>query len=148
MSRRISNFFLRYFNYFGILFEISAGGGVAMKTRTWILIFGLILTICLGASYFFLMPGEASTYAEITSHGQVVKTVDLRIDQEFTVGNSKDGYNVITVQNGKIGVTEASCPDHYCMKRGFCNSGTEIVCLPNRMTIRFLGVQEIDAVIG
>ena len=119
-----------------------------MKTRTWILIFGLILTICLGASYSFLMPGEASTHAEITSHGQVIKTVDLRIDQEFTVGNSKDGYNVITVQNGKIGVTEASCPDHYCMKRGFCNSGTEIVCLPNRMTIRFLGVQEIDAVIG
>ena len=52
------------------------------------------------------------------------------------------------VENGKIGVCEATCPDHYCMKRGFCNSGTEIVCLPNRLTIRFLGQQEIDAVVG
>ena len=119
-----------------------------MKTRTWIIIFALILIASLGASFYFLMPGVASDYAEITSHGQVIKTVDLRIDQEFTVGNGNDGYNVITVQDGKIGVSEATCPDHYCMKRGFCNSGTEIVCLPNRLTIRFLGVQEIDAIIG
>ena len=119
-----------------------------MKTRTWILVFALILAICLGACIFFLMPGEASTHAEISSHGSVVKTVDLRINQEFTIESGSDGYNVITVKDGKIGVSEATCPDHYCMKRGFCDSGTEIVCLPNRMTIRFLGQQEIDAVIG
>ena len=119
-----------------------------MKTRTWIIVFALILLVCLGASFCFLTHGEASTQAEITSHGQVVKTVDLRIDQDFTVDSENGGYNIITVKDGKIAVTQASCPDHYCMKRGFCNSGTEIVCLPNRMTIRFLGVQEIDAVIG
>ena len=94
------------------------------------------------------MPGEASTHAEISSHGSVVKTVDLRINQEFTIESGSDGYNVITVKDGKIGVSEATCPDHYCMKRGFCNSGTEIVCLPNRLTIRFLGEQEIDAIVG
>ena len=119
-----------------------------MKTRTWILIFAAILAVCLGASFYFFRPGEASTHAEITRQGQVVKTVDLRIDQDFTVDSENGGYNIITVKDGKIAVTQASCPDHYCMKRGFCNSGTEIVCLPNRMTIRFLGLQEIDAVIG
>ena len=119
-----------------------------MKTRTWILIFALILAICLGAGFYVLLPREASTFAEITSQGQIVKTVDLRINQEVAVESSNGGYNILLVADGKIGVTEASCPDHYCMKRGFCNSGTEIVCLPNRMTIRFLGPQEIDAVIG
>ena len=119
-----------------------------MKTKTWILIFALILAACLAASFYFLMPGEASALAEITSQGQVIKTVDLRMDQEFTVESHSGGYNLVSVKDGKIGVTDASCPDHYCMKRGFCNSGTEIVCLPNRMTIRFLGQQEIDAVIG
>ena len=118
-----------------------------MKTRTWILLFAAVLILCIGASVFLLIPGEASTHAQITSQGQVVRTVDLRIDQEFTVTQG-EGYNVITVKDGKIGVSEASCPDHYCMKRGFCDSGTEIVCLPNRMTIRFLGAQEIDAVVG
>ena len=148
MSRSFSNFFLRISNYFGILFKNSAEGGTTMKTRTWIVIFALLLALCVGASFYFLMPGEASTHAEITSQGQVVTTVDLRIDQEFTVESENGGYNTITVKDGKIGVTEASCPDHYCMKRGFCNSGTEIVCLPNRMTIRFLGEQKIDAIIG
>ena len=118
-----------------------------MKTRTWILIFALILIVSLVGSFWLLRPTEASTHAEITRQGHVIKTVDLRIDQEFTVEHD-DGYNIITVKDGKIGVTAASCPDHYCMKRGFCNSGTEIVCLPNRMTIRFLGVQEIDAIVG
>ena len=122
-------------------------GDMIMKTRTWIWIFALLLTVCLGAGFYFMMPGEASTLAEITSQGQVVKTVDLRRNQEFIIENNGN-YNRIAVQDGKIGVTEASCPDHYCMKRGFCNSGTEIVCLPNRMTIRFLGQQEIDAMIG
>ncbi len=118
-----------------------------MKTRTWILIFALILIVCLGASLAFLAPGEVSTRAQITSHGKIIKTVDLRIDQEFTVDNG-EGYNVITVKDGKIGVSEATCPDHYCMKRGYCNSGTEIVCLPNRLVIHFLGEQEIDAIVG
>ena len=119
-----------------------------MKTRTWIMIFALILVVCLAASFAFLMPSEASTRAEITSQGQLVKTVDLRVDQEFTVDTEDGGYNVITVQDGKIGVSEATCPDHYCMKRGYCNSGTEIVCLPNRLVIRFVGEQEIDAIVG
>ena len=119
-----------------------------MKTKTWILIFILILIACLGTSFYLQKPGETSTHAEITSDGQVVKTVDLRTNQVFTIERANGGYNVITIENGKIGVSEASCPDHYCMKRGFCNSGTEIVCLPNRMTIRFLGQQEIDAVVG
>ena len=60
-----------------------------MKTKTWVLIFALILIVCLGASLSFLAPGEASTRAEITVQGQVIRTVDLRIDQEFTVESEK-----------------------------------------------------------
>ena len=117
-----------------------------MKTKTWIMIFILTLAVCLGAGFYLLAPGEAAAYAQIISHGQIVRTVDLRINQEFTV-MSENGFNVISVKDGAIGVSAASCPDHYCMKRGYCNTGTEIVCLPNRMTIRFLGQQEIDVVI-
>ena len=114
-----------------------------MKTKTWILLFAVIGAACI----FFSLPllrQEEARFAKITSKGEPVKTVDLMIDQEFTV----DGKNTVTVKHGKIAVTWADCPDHYCMKRGYCNSGTEIVCLPNRLVIRFLGEQEIDAVVG
>ena len=119
-----------------------------MKTRTWIILFAAVLVLCLASGFYLLSPGEASDSAQIVSNGQIIKTVNLRIDQNFIVETENGGFNVITVSDGKIGVTEASCPDHYCMKRGFCNSGTEIVCLPNRMSIRFLGPQEVDALVG
>ena len=114
-----------------------------MKTKFWIILFGAVAAACILLS-LPLLRREQARFAQITSKGEVVKTVDLLIDQEFTV----DGRNTITVQDGKIAVTWADCPDHYCMKRGFCEGGTDIVCLPNRLVISFLGEQPIDAAIG
>ena len=118
-----------------------------MKTKTWILLFLLLLLVCAGLSAFLLLPGEAATHAEILSEGKVLHTVDLRVNQSFMI-YSGSGYNKVRVQNGKIAVIDASCPDHYCMHRGYCNSGADIVCLPNRLVIHFLGEQPIDAVVG
>ena len=117
-----------------------------MKTKFWIAALALALILCIGLSILTL-GGEEATQAQITSGGKVIRIVDLHIDQEFTVETS-DGYNVVTVKDGKIAVTEASCPDHYCMARGFCNSGAQIVCLPNRLVIEFLAEQEIDGIVG
>ena len=119
-----------------------------MATKKWVILIGLVLVLSLGLSVWFLMPREASTHAQIISDGNILKIVDLRIDQEFTVPSSDGGYNIVTVHQGAIAVTEASCPDHYCMKRGFCNGGAQIVCLPNRLVIRFLQDDEIDGVVG
>ena len=119
-----------------------------MKTKYWIMILAAVLVLCLGLSAYFLMPGEEATHAEIVSNGTVIKTVDLRISQEFVVSLDENQYNTITVDGGKIAVTEATCPDHYCMHRGFCNSGAQIVCLPNKLVIRFVGEQEIDMIVG
>ena len=117
-----------------------------MKTKFWIAILAAALLVCLVLS-LYLTGGEEASRAKITSDGKLIRIVDLHIDQEFTVETS-DGYNVVTVKDGKIAVTEASCPDHYCMARGFCNSGTQIVCLPNRLVIEFLAEQEIDSIVG
>ena len=121
-----------------VFFEV-----VPMKTKYWILIFAAVAAACILLSLPLLRRAQAR-FAQITSKGEVVKTVDLLIDQEFTV----DGKNTITVKDGKIAVTWADCPDHYCMKRGYCEGGTDIVCLPNRLVISFLGEQPIDAAIG
>ena len=114
-----------------------------MKTKTWILLFAVIAAACIFLTLPLLRQDQAR-FAKITSKGEPVKTVDLLIDQEFTV----DGKNTVTVKDGKIAVTWADCPDHYCMKRGFCAGGADIVCLPNRLVISFLGEQDVDAAIG
>jgi len=117
-----------------------------MKTKVWIMLIGFVLLICVALSVLVLWPGEAST-AQVYSDGKLLYTLDLRIDQQKVV-ESEFGTNVITVKDGKIAVTEADCPDHYCMDRGFCSGGAQIVCLPNRLVIRFGGEPEIDAAVG
>jgi len=119
-----------------------------MKTKYWIAILSTVLVLCCISGFLLMAPGEEASRAEIVSEGKVLYTVDLYTSATYTVTTEDGGYNVVTVKDGKIAVTEADCPDHYCMMRGFCSSGTEIVCLPNRLVIRFLGEQEIDGVVG
>ena len=117
-----------------------------MKTKYWILLLAAALLICTVLSVVFLRPGQAQQ-AQIWSDGKLVKTVLLGVDQEFTV-ECAVGFNTVTVRDGKIVVTAASCPDSYCMHRGFCQGGAQIVCLPNRLVIKFVAEQEIDGVVG
>ena len=117
-----------------------------MKTKYWVVLLAALLLICGVLSVVFLRPGQAQQ-AQIWSDGKLVKTVLLSVNQEFTVEGA-DGFNTVTVRDGKIAVTAASCPDSYCMHRGFCQGGAQIVCLPNRLVISFLGEQEADAAIG
>ena len=119
-----------------------------MKTRTWILIFTVVLLGSLALSIPLLLPGEKAAYAEIVSDGQVLHILDLNINQELRIDSPTGGHNVVTVKDGAIAVTEATCPDHYCMHRGYCSSGAQIVCLPNRLVIRFLGEQSVDIAVG
>lgn len=117
-----------------------------MKTKIWIIILASVLLICLGLSFWLLQPRSAAA-VEIWSEGKLMKTVLLSADQTFTVETEK-GVNVITVSGGKVAVTEANCPDKYCMARGFCSGGTQIVCLPNRLVLKFTGETAVDGVTG
>ena len=118
-----------------------------MKSKYWIIALSAVLLICAALSFWLLFPGRQTQWAEVWSDGELIKTVNLLQEGSFTVENGY-GTNIITVKDGKIAVTEATCPDHYCMKRGFCSSGAQIVCLPNRLVIKFVAEQGIDGVSG
>ena len=118
-----------------------------MKTGYWIAIFAVLLAVCAVASLLLLTPSAQAEQVEIWSDGELKYTLSLLVDQELTV-ESANGTNIVTIRDGAVAVTEADCPDGYCMKRGFCYGGTEIVCLPNRLVLRFVGEQEIDGVVG
>ena len=119
-----------------------------MKTRYWIILLSVIMILCLGLSIPLLFSNQNAAFAQIISDGQVIQTVDLRVDNEIHITTNRGGSNIVTVRNGAIGVTDANCPDHYCMDRGMCRGGTQIVCLPNRLIIRFRGSQMVDSVTG
>ena len=119
-----------------------------MKTRYWIIALSLVLILSAAGGIYLMNSNQNATFAHIISDGEMIKTVSLHMDQEFTVTGPNGGENTVTVRDGKIAVTAATCPDHYCMQRGFCDGGTQIVCLPNRLVIEFASEQEIDGMIG
>lgn len=118
-----------------------------MKTKTWATLLGIVLAACVVLSLLLLQPGQTAERIEIWSEGELLYTLSLKVDQTITIETAQ-GSNTVTIRGGAVAVTEADCPDHYCMQRGFCTGGAEIVCLPNRLVIRFLGAQEIDGVVG
>ena len=107
-----------------------------MKTKYWILLFLLLALVLGGLTLLLHGGGRAAGYAEVYLDGQLYRTVPLAVGQSFTVESAR-GSNTVTVKDGKIAVTHASCPDQYCVQRGFQNSGAPIICLPNRLVIRF-----------
>jgi hypothetical protein len=101
-------------------------------------------------SLVLVMPFHSATEAAMAQikYGSNVLTVRLDENQEMTFSGDNDGYNTVTIRDGKIAVTEANCPDHYCIDRGFVSGGTPIVCLPNALVIEFTGEQEVDGMVG
>lgn len=117
-----------------------------MKTKYWIIVIAVILLLSVGISFLLYNNKEYST-VQIYSEGKLLYTLPLSVNTTVTV-ETKRGINTVTVKDGKVAVTEASCPDHYCMKRGWCNGGTQIVCLPNRLVLQFTDETAIDGVSG
>lgn len=117
-----------------------------MKTKVWMGVLAGIMVICGALSLWLLRPTQA-TAVEIWSEGKLIQTVSLAVEQTVTV-DTENGTNTVTVSGGKVAVTEADCPDHYCMDRGWCSGGAQIVCLPNHLVLEFVGQGEVDGVAG
>ena len=118
-----------------------------MKTKYWVILFLILLAVCAVCCAIFFRGGE-KPLAEISSDGEVICTVDLRIDQDMEIKSETGGTNLIVVENEQIRVKEASCPDQVCVQRGACSGGAPVVCLPNRLVITFLGESNLDVSTG
>lgn len=101
------------------------------------------------AGSLILMQKPQTSVVEIVRDEEVLYRFDLSTaeDRVFTVPYN-DSYNVIEISGGKIRVSEAGCRDNTCVKTGWLEGGAPIVCLPNRLVIRYAWSGEIDAVAG
>ena len=108
-----------------------------------------VLLLAVFVALCFLPRNRAEgTLAEVYHNGEKIKTVSLNEAQTFAV--TGDYTNVITVENGKIAITQSDCPGEDCVHSGPAkDSGRSIVCLPNRVEIRVLAQEAaVDFVVG
>lgn len=120
-----------------------------MKTRIWIALLAVVFLLAAGACLLLYRPQSAGfkkpDSVTVTSNGRVVATLPLCEDTELLVP-CQSGYNTVTVKDGKVSVTAASCPNHTCMACGAKSSGMPIICLPNRLVLQFSNTDGLDAV--
>lgn len=109
-----------------------------MKRKIILWGIGIVFAGSLLVSLFILQPSKKRT-AEIVQEDRVLYTIDLdRAEDRVLVISYGDSSNTVRIQDGEIWVEAAECPDHTCMKMGkLYSESLPIVCLPNRLVIRF-----------
>ena len=113
------------------------------KNKTAILI--LILIVALSATALILRAVLTSggKTAVIYQNGEIIREINLdEITEplEFAIEGGDGQTNDVRVEQGRIRITSASCPDKICVHQGWIENGVvPIVCLPNKVTIEICG---------
>lgn len=83
----------------------------------------------------------------VVSHdGVVIARLPLNTDAVYVVEGAYE--NVVRVEDGKAFIESATCPGQDCVHQGaISKTGSSIVCLPNRVSIRIEG-GSADVIIG
>ena len=111
-----------------------------VKNRIWIIVFSVAALICFGVWLFISNVSSPTSVVGIYKDGSLVEKIDLNsVTNEYEITLSGEyGDNTILVSNGHIIMKSADCPDKLCVKHGeLKNSSSPIVCLPNKVVIKF-----------
>lgn len=110
----------------------------------------LVLSMVIIAAAAFLIINFAvkkdGSYAVIKVDGNVIKTLDLNSGETtIEVNGYQGGVNKVVINDGKVSMMEADCPDELCVKTGkISRVGETIVCLPHRVVVEIKGSQDDD----
>lgn len=112
----------------------------------------LVLSMVIIAAAAFLIINFAvkkdGSYAVIKVDGKVIKTLDLNSGETtIEVNGYQGGVNKVVINDGKVSMTDADCPDELCVKTGkISRVGETIVCLPHRVVVEIKGSQYDDSI--
>ena len=111
------------------------------KTRNdMILAVVLLLAAAASFSWWHFSRADGAS-AAVLINGVETARYALSEDQEviITTGDNNEYENIMVIENGKVTVREANCPDSICVKtRAASKAGETIVCLPHKLVIEIL----------
>ena len=112
-----------------------------MKKTDLLLVEGALI-IAGGIWFFYSAGAEKGKGVEITVDGESKAFLPLGEDDSIRI-DTDGGYNVITVKDGEVTVSEAECRDQICVE------DKTIVCLPHKLVVTVTGDKpdDFDAVV-
>ena len=111
----------------------------------------LIALLSLSIVFSFSLLRLSSTQGQLVSisvNGREVYRFSLSQNRSFTVQGPL-GKTLIQIENNKVWVASAPCPQKICMKMGkISKPGEIIVCIPNKVFIKIegKGKQNLDGI--
>ena len=101
-------------------------------TKFWVGLIALVLGLSLTAVLWLNQRGQAGTQANIYVDGVCIYSIDLQqvTERKYLTVEGAIGVNVLEMEQGRIRVVEADCPDQICVRQGWAEDG-----LPNRVVI-------------
>jgi hypothetical protein len=102
-----------------------------------IILVASLLVVSLSVFLVFSLTREEGSRVVVSVNGDDVSEYSLARDGEYTLTG---GTNTIVIENGKVYMKDANCPDGLCIHQGKKSmNGERIVCLPNRVEVRVEG---------
>jgi hypothetical protein len=125
-----------------------------MKTKSWIIIFIVVIIAALSVQLFVLSSETVSPIATIYQDRVPIAVIyldDVEEAHEINVTTDDNNKNIVLVEPGQISVRYATCPDQVCVLQGpISSSARPIVCLPHRLSIEITDApdEDVDIVAG
>lgn len=107
-----------------------------------ILICGIAGTVCI----YTKMHNTAGNTVVITKEGKELYRLNLfDYTQPYEINIKDDnGTNRVLIENGRIRMEYADCPDKTCVKTGWLDrNAVPIVCLPHKVVIRYVNDSDL-----
>lgn len=118
------------------------------KKKDFILI-GILLVIALaGLGVTQLLQHQEGASVTITVGGETYGTYPLNQSRVIEINDDK-GYNKVIIENGRVHMEAADCPDQYCVQHAAIHSDHEtIICLPHELVVEITGgeVSDVDII--
>lgn len=119
-----------------------------IKKKDIILIF-VILVIALASFTVLRLTQKDGNQVVISLDGKVIETIDLSEYSQFKIEDDR-GSNTIVVNEGKVTMKKADCPDQICVNHPtISKTGETIVCLPHKVVVEITNKdneKEIDGI--
>ncbi|MBQ2895120.1 MAG: NusG domain II-containing protein [Oscillospiraceae bacterium] len=116
-----------------------------MSNKRWIILFTVLLLVCAAAA--LLMPRGGSAVG-VWQDGELVYTLDPARFGDYTL-RYEAGETVIRVDEAGVYAASADCKNQNCVRHcPLRPGGTPIVCLPERIVVRYMADGTLDAVTG
>ena len=121
------------------------------KKRNDIILAVVMILVATAGFLWYNLSKEEGGFVAVIQNGTEIERFSLSEEQEYRIELEDGSYNLLKIQDGKVYMEEASCPDQICVNhRAIHNVGETIVCLPNELVLKVMeqtSKPELDMVI-